>query len=542
MHRLETTQLLARTIDETINERVAPVSDFVEGIVFFAVPIGGVEVPLIIVWLAAAALFFTFYLRLQPITGFGKSLGIIRGRFTRKTDPGEVSSFQALATELSGTVGLGNIAGVALAVSLGGPGAALWIIIFGLFSMSVKMVEATLGVKYRTIHEDGTVSGGPMYFLRDGLADIGRPGLGRFLAIFYCLATLGGMLGAALFQSNQSTAILVDATGGADSFFADKLWLVGSVIALLVGIVVIGGIRRVATWTSRITPLMAILYFVCVLVIIVVHAPEVPHAIGLIVTGAFTGPGVAGGAVGVAIIGIQRALFSNAAGVGTAAMAHSASKTTKPASEGYVAMWEPLIDSVIVCSLTALAITVTGRYETGASDGIELTAEAFRSVTAWFPLLLTVAAVLFAFSTMLAYCYYGQKTLGFMTGDSALAERIFQIVWVIFIVIGASASFDAIMSLADSVFFLMAVPNLLGIYFLAKVVRLEILRYRTQRDLGRITEVDEDLRVGMGDHDPTEEQMAAAVAGRKRKKERSAQIKAEIRELKALRAQHRRRP
>lgn len=542
MHRLETTQLLARTIDETINERVAPVSDFVEGIVFFAVPIGGVEVPLIIVWLAAAALFFTFYLRLQPITGFGKSLGIIRGRFTRKTDPGEVSSFQALATELSGTVGLGNIAGVALAVSLGGPGAALWIIIFGLFSMSVKMVEATLGVKYRTIHADGSISGGPMYFLRDGLADIGRPGLGRFLAIFYCLATLGGMLGAALFQSNQSTAILVDATGGADSFFADKLWLVGSVIALLVGIVVIGGIRRVATWTSRITPLMAILYFVCVLVIIVVHAPEVPHAIGLIVTGAFTGPGVAGGAVGVAIIGIQRALFSNAAGVGTAAMAHSASKTTKPASEGYVAMWEPLIDSVIVCSLTALAITVTGRYETGASDGIELTAEAFRSVTAWFPLLLTVAAVLFAFSTMLAYCYYGQKTLGFMTGDSALAERIFQIVWVIFIVIGASASFDAIMSLADSVFFLMAVPNLLGIYFLAKVVRLEILRYRTQRDLGRITEVDEDLRVGMGDHDPTEEQMAAAVAGRKRKKERSAQIKAEIRELKALRAQHRRRP
>lgn len=542
MHRLETTQLLARTIDETINERVAPVSDFVEGIVFFAVPIGGVEVPLIIVWLAAAALFFTFYLRLQPITGFGKSLGIIRGRFTRKTDPGEVSSFQALATELSGTVGLGNIAGVALAVSLGGPGAALWIIIFGLFSMSVKMVEATLGVKYRTIHADGSISGGPMYFLRDGLADIGRPGLGRFLAIFYCLATLGGMLGAALFQSNQSTAILVDATGGADSFFADKLWLVGSVIALLVGIVVIGGIRRVATWTSRITPLMAILYFVCVLVIIVVHAPEVPHAIGLIVTGAFTGPGVAGGAVGVAIIGIQRALFSNAAGVGTAAMAHSASKTTKPASEGYVAMWEPLIDSVIVCSLTALAITVTGRYETGASDGIELTAEAFRSVTAWFPLLLTVAAVLFAFSTMLAYCYYGQKTLGFMTGDSALAERIFQIVWVIFIVIGASASFDAIMSLADSVFFLMAVPNLLGIYFLAKVVRLEILRYRTQRDLGRITEVDEELRVGMGDHDPTEEQMAAAVAGRKRKKERSAQIKAEIRELRALRAQHRRRP
>lgn len=540
MHRLETTQLLASTIDETINERVKPVSDFVEGIVFFAVPIGGVEVPLIIVWLSAAALFFTFYLRLQPITGFRKSLGIIRGRFTRKTDPGEVSSFQALATELSGTVGLGNIAGVALAVSLGGPGAALWIIIFGLFSMSVKMVEATLGVKYRTIHEDGTVSGGPMYFLRDGLADIGRPGLGKFLAIFYCLATLGGMLGAALFQSNQSTAILVDATGGPESFFADKLWMVGSIIAVLVGIVVIGGIRRVATWTSRITPLMAILYFICVVVIIVVHAPEVPHAIGLIVTGAFTGPGVAGGAVGVAIIGIQRALFSNAAGVGTAAMAHSASKTTKPASEGYVAMWEPLIDSVIVCSLTALAITVTGRYETGASDGIELTAEAFRSVTAWFPLLLTVAAVLFAFSTMLAYCYYGQKTLGFMTGDSALAERIFQIVWVIFIVIGASASFDAIMSLADSVFFLMAVPNLLGIYFLAKVVRLEILRYRTQRDLGRITEVDEDLRVGMGDHEPTEEQMAAAAAGRKRKKERSAQIKAEIRELKALRAQHRR--
>lgn len=533
-------------VDQFLDKVFAPFAQVLSDIVFFALPLpGGAELPLIVVWLMAAAIFLTVYLRFQPITGLTHSLEVIRGKLTRKTDPGEVSSFQALATELSGTVGLGNIAGVAVAISVGGPGAALWIILFGFLAMSVKMAEATLGVKYRVVREDGTTAGGPMYYLKAGLAEIGRPKLGKFLSVFYAIAALVGVFGAGnLFQANQGAAVLVNATGGESSWFADKLWLIGVIMAVLAGLVIIGGIKKIADYTSAITPLMAILYMIGTIAVILVNFTSIPAAFGEMFAGAFTGGGVAGGVVGVAIIGIQRALFSNAAGVGSAGMAHSAVKTSRPATEGYTAMWEPLVDSVIVCTLTALAIITTGMYkqENDGSDaaGVELTASAFGTVAGWFPVLLTICVVLFAFSTVLSYSYYGQKATDFLTGGSAVAQRIFQVVWILAIVVGASIGLESVVMFSDAMFFLMSVPNLLGIYFLAKILRQEILHHKVRADTGTLPEIPEDLQVGLRDHEPTKEQVSSEAKRIAKKEAREDAVRQAFHEKTEERARGRR--
>ncbi|CAM4128115.1 amino acid carrier protein [Helcobacillus massiliensis] len=512
--------MAAGSIDQFLEDTFKPFADGLSSIVFYSPVIAGVEVPIIVLWLIAAALFLTVWLRFQPITGLGHSLQVIRGRFTKKTDPGEVSSFQALATELSGTVGLGNIAGVAVAISIGGPGAALWIVLFGFLAMSVKMAEATLGVKYREVAEDGTTSGGPMYYLKHGLAEIGMPKSGRVLAFMYALFAAIGVFGAGnLFQSNQAAIILADQTGS--DFLNDNRWVVGVVMAALAALVIIGGIKSIGRWTSKITPLMALVYLICVLAVLIANITHLPDAFLRIVTGAFSPEGVAGGAVGVAVAGIQRALFSNAAGVGSAAMAHSASKTKHPATEGFTAMWEPLVDSVIICTLTALAITVTGVYEHGDadSDGIVLTSQAFATVASWFPYVLTVAVILFAFSTVLSYYYYGQLAVTFIVGNRAWVVRAFQVVWILAVVVGSAISLESVISFSDSLFFLMTVPNLLGIYLLSKVLRLEILRHRVKVTTGAIEQVDPELAVGLGDHDPSQEQIAAAAAEEEREQQ-----------------------
>lgn len=530
--------ITASGVDQAIESFFGPIAQAFSNVVFFELNIGGLGIPLIVVWLMAAAVFLTIYLRFQPITGIKYSIGIIRGRFTRKTDPGQVSSFQALATELSGTVGLGNIAGVAVAITIGGPGAALWIIIFGFFAMTVKMAEATLGVKYRKVHADGTVSGGPMYYLRDGLAELGRPKLGKFLAVFYAATTVIGVIGAGnLFQANQAASILVKATGGEDSFLDGKLWLIGAVIAALTALVILGGIKKIGLWTSRLTPMMAILYFFSVVVILALNVTEIPHAFALMFTGAFSPDGMTGGIIGVAIVGIQRALFSSAAGVGSAGMAHAASKTTKPATEGFVAMWEPLIDSVIVCTLTSLAIITTGLYDSSSEDGIGLTSEAFATVAGWFPVLLTICVVLFAFSTILAYGYYGQQALGYLTGNSKKADKAYQIFWILAVIVGASMSLESVIAFSDAIFFLMAFPNLLGLYFLSRILRLEILRLRKRIDVGVMREIRPDeLQVGMGDHEPTLEQIKAAEAGRRRKRDKLREVRDTLKAKKLERA------
>lgn len=496
-------------IDQLIESVVGPIANVLSAIVFFEIPIFG-GIPIIVLWLMIAAVFLTVWLKFQPITGARHSFGVIRGKFTRKTDPGEISSFQALATELSGTIGLGNIAGVAVAVSLGGPGAALWIAAFGLLGMSVKMAEATLGVMFRRVHADGTVSGGPMYYLRDGLRSIGWRKTGGVLAWLYALFTLLGVYGADLFQSNQVADIVANSSGS--EFLQNNNWIIGVVIAVLVGAVIIGGVTSIGRWTSRITPAMALLYLVSVLCVIVVNWGNVGNALWSMVEGVFSPEGVAGGVVGVAVIGIQRSLFSNAAGVGTAGFAHSASKVRRPATEGFNAMWGPFFDSVVVCMLTATAIVVTGVHEgtQGEIEGVALTADAFSTVASWFPYLLTVAVALFGFSTVLAYAYYFEQAGVYIFGDTPATRWVLKGLWVVGPIIGAAASLDAVITFADASFFLMAIPNLLGIYFLANVLRREILSYRAEVSAGKITQPPEELQVGMGDHEPTEDQIQHA--------------------------------
>ena len=510
-------------IDAWIERVFGPVATWLSNIVFFEIDVAG-GIPIIVVWLMAAAVFLTVWLRFQPITGLKHSIKVIRGKYTAKTDPGEVSSFQALATELSGTVGLGNIAGVAVAIVAGGPGAALWIAIFGFFGMSVKMAEATLGVMFRKVNADGTTEGGPMYFLRDGLASIGRKKLGGVLATMYAIFALVGVFGAGnLFQANQVAAIVSSGIGS--EFLVNNKWLIGVVMAILVGIVILGGVKAIARWTSALTPAMAVLYVLCVLLIVVLNIEAVPNAIGQIFSGAFTAEGVTGGIIGVAVVGIQRALFSNAAGVGSAAMAHSASKTKEPATEGFTAMWEPLIDSVVVCMLTAIAIVVTGVYTTGGEDGVQLTSQAFGTVAPWFPYVLLVAVALFGFSTVLAYAYYGELNAMYLFGSTKSVQTTFRVIWALAVVVGAAISLDSVIAFSDAMFFLMAVPNLLGIYFLAKVLRLEILRHKYRASTGALGEVDEDLQVGMRDHEPTKEQVATAEREEREEQQRLTEVR-----------------
>lgn len=498
-------------IDAAIESILGPLASRLSAVVFFEIPIFG-GVPVIVLWLMAAAVFLTVWLRFQPITGIKHSFQVIRGKYSSKTDPGQVSSFQALATELSGTVGLGNIAGVAVAISIGGPGAAVWIAVFGLLAMSLKMSEATLGVMYRKVDEDGTTHGGPMYYLRDGLAQIGWKRTGAVLGVLYAIFALIGVFGAGnVFQANQVAAIVGDFSGEG-SFLAQNGWVVGVALAVLTAVVVLGGVTSIARWTSKITPAMAVLYVLSALAIILVNIQQLPAAISAIISGAITPSGVAGGVIGVAIVGIQRALFSNGGGIGTAGMSHSASKTKEPATEGFTAMWEPLIDSVVVCSLTAIAITITGVYEGAGADaeGVALTASAFATVSSWFPYLLLVVVILFGFSTLLAYQYYCELSATYLFGNRRGVRITFRVIWVLAIVIGSAMSLDAVVAFSDSMFFLMAVPNLLGIYFLARVLRLEILRHKRRVDTGALTAVEGDLAVGMGSHHPTEEQVAAA--------------------------------
>lgn len=485
-------------IDAAIDGVVGPIATALSDLVFFALPVGGTKIPVLVLWLLAAAVFLTVRLGFQPVRGIRHSLDLARGRFTRLSDPGQVTSFQALATELSGTVGLGNIAGVAVAIGVGGPGASLWIIVAGLLGMSVKMAEATLGVLYRRPTDDGTVTGGPMYYLVDGLRGLGRPRLGRVLGTAYAAFALIGTLGAGnLFQANQAAAQLTAATGGDAGPLAGRGWLVGVVLAAMTAAVILGGLRSIAKWTSRITPIMGIAYVLSALTILAVNIRHLPDAVAAILQGAFTGAGVAGGAFGVAIIGIQRALFSNAAGVGTAAMAHAAVKTRRPASEGFVAMWEPFIDSVVICTMTALAIIVTGQHEVASADGIGLTSAAFATVAGWFPMVLTACVLLFALSTVLSYAYYFETAATYLFGEGRVTQLAFRILWILGVVVGSAVSLQSVIDLSDSAFFLMTLPNLLGIYLLSGVLRREILGHKFGVDEGLIRPVPEHEQVGL---------------------------------------------
>jgi alanine or glycine:cation symporter, AGCS family len=476
-------------IDAVINRFIAPVSDVVVAIVFYAVPFFGAQLPLIVAWLVIAAAIATVYYNFIAFRAFKHALELIRGDYANPKDAGEVSHFQALATALSGTVGLGNIAGVAIAVSIGGPGATFWMILAGLMGMSLKFAECTLGVKYRNEYPDGTVSGGPMYYLSKGLAEKGMAGLGRFLAVFFAICCIAGSFGGGnMFQANQSFQQFVAVTGGAGSFFADKGWLYGLVMALIVGSVIIGGIKSIARVTEKIVPFMAILYCGTGLIIILAHITDVPAAFGAIIAGAFVPEGVAGGVVGVMIQGFRRATFSNEAGIGSASIAHSAVRTNEPVTEGLVALHEPFIDTVVICTMTALVIVITGAYvEGGGVGGVELTSKAFASVFPWFPYILAIAVILFAFSTMLSWSYYGAKSWTYLFGENRTSDLVYKLIFCIFIVIGSSMTLGPVIDFSDSAIFAMAVANIIGLYILFPVVKQELDSYWSRLHAGQIT-------------------------------------------------------
>ncbi|MBL4708714.1 MAG: amino acid carrier protein [Flavobacteriales bacterium] len=434
-------------------------------------------IPFIVVWLVLGAIFFTLKMKLVNIRGFKHAIQLVSGKFTdpNAKEVGEVSHFQALTTALSATVGLGNIAGVAVAITLGGPGATFWMIAAGLIGMSSKFVECTLGVKYRKVNEKGEVSGGPMYYLSEGLKKKNLGGLGKVLAVLFAILCIGGSFGGGnMFQANQAFAQL---SGTFPSLQGSGFWF-GIVLALLVGVVIIGGIKSIAKVTDKIVPFMAILYVAFSLVIIGMNFENIGTVLAEIFNGAFNAPAIKGGVIGVLIVGFQRAAFSNEAGVGSASIAHSASKTNEPVSEGIVALLEPFVDTVVVCTMTALVLVFTGFADGSSSlEGSELTSAAFGSVFPWFSIVLVVAIFLFAFSTMISWSYYGLKAWTYLLGDGKAANYSYKIIFCGFIIVGSSVGLGAVLDFSDLMILGMALPNIIGLIIMSKEVKEDMISY-----------------------------------------------------------------
>lgn len=504
-------------LDEKINEEFMPVATWWENTVLTSVPIAGYDIPLVLLLLIFGATMFTIYFGFPAVSKFRLAINTVRGKYDEidhhsvekaelnivdgdlvdtikdESQEGEVSHFQALATAVSGTVGLGNIAGVAVAIAVGGPGATFWMIVCGLIGMSTKMVECTLGVKYRDVGEDGTVYGGPMYYLKRGLESQNKAVLGKILAVIFAVLCVGASFGGGnAFQSNQAAVQIVSMlglSGGASGF------IIGIIMAVLVGIVIIGGIKRIAKITEKIVPFMAIIYVVAALIIIFSNIKYMDSAFSLIISGAFDPMAGLGGVLGVIIVGFQRAAFSNEAGAGSAAIAHSAVKTKYPASEGVVALLEPFIDTVVICTMTALVIIFfnmdAGAFDYGNSQnsavminatgdyigGVDLTSMAFDSVLPGFSYILTIAIILFAFSTMISWSYYGLQSWKYLFGRGKAADISYKILFLVFVVIGASATLDAVIKFSDAMILALVFPNMIGLVMLFPKVKEEINNY-----------------------------------------------------------------
>lgn len=501
----------SKGLDEKINDAFMPIATSWEDFIFTSITVAGMKVPVVLMLLISGAAFFTLYFKFINIRKIPLALRVVRGKYDHleKLTPnsedikntikdesihGEVNHFQALATAVSGTVGLGNIAMVAVAISVGGPGATFWMILAGLLGMSTKFVECTLGVKYREVDTDGVVYGGPMYYLSQGLKNQGWPQLGKFLSIAFALLCVGASFGGGnAFQSNQAAAQIISKLGIASGGMAGTT--IGIILALIVGIVIIGGIKRIAKVTEKVVPFMALLYFLSAAIILFMNYEVIDDAIRLIITEAFSPRAtITGGIIGVMIQGFRRAAFSNEAGAGSAAIAHSAVRTKYPSSEGLVALLEPMIDTVILCTMTALVIIIfnmDSAFQYGAVlnnevllnatqqrvGGVNLTSMAFDNSLPGFSYALTVAVILFAFSTILSWSYYGLQSWKFLFGKSEAADLTYKIIFLMFTVLGAAVTMDAVIKFSEAMILALVFPNMIGLFFLFKEVRKELSIY-----------------------------------------------------------------
>ncbi|MGC9504301.1 alanine/glycine:cation symporter family protein [Baaleninema sp.] len=441
------------------------VNDWMAPVLFFS--IGGI--PLIVLWLVLGALFFTVRMNFINIRAFKHAWFVVAGHYDDPEEEGELTHFQALSAALSATVGLGNIAGVAVAIQVGGPGAVVWMTLAGLSGMTSKFVECTLAQKYRVVNADGHVSGGPMYYLSRGLAERNLAPLGNVLAVLFSILCLGGSLGGGnMFQANQSFAAI-------STLIPIPSWVFGLILAFLIALVIIGGIRRIGSVASALVPSMCVIYVLAALWILLTNLGEIPNAVATIFSGAFTPKAIEGGFIGVFVQGVRRALFSNEAGMGSAAIAHAAARTDEPVREGIVALLEPFIDTVIVCNMTALVVVITGVYQDTNLQGVELTTEAFASVIGWFPIILSIAVFLFAFSTMISWSYYGERAWTYLFGQRQM--QVYRAIFVVCVFIGSVVNLGSVIDFTDMVFLTMAFPNMLGGFIMSNSVAKDLNDY-----------------------------------------------------------------
>ncbi len=486
---------LDKEIDQKFGEIIKPFVDAV----FYEVKIGETNILLVVFWLALAGMVITFLFRFINLRGFSLALRTVKGKYSLPDDPGEVTHFQALTAAVSGTVGLGNIAGVAIGIHNGGPGVAFWLFLSGFLGMTTKFAECTLGVKYRIFDHEKRVHGGPMYYLRTGLTERGLRPLGLVLAflfaVFCVFASFGG---GNIFQVNQVTSQMVNITGGDASFFANKQWVFGLIMALMTALVIIGGIKGIAKVTDKLVPLMCAAYVVSCMIVLMGNASAIPAALSMIFTEAFQPrAAITGGLLSVFIWGMRRATFSNEAGIGSAPIAHAAAKTRRPASEGVVALIEPFLDTVVICTMTALVLCVsmkfdgaTGTYtingvnqvlgakvDDSTKVGIALTSAAFETIAPFLKYVLFSCVFLFAFSTLITWSYYGLQAWQYLFGKNPIAAWSYKVIFCLIIVVGSSASMENATGFSDASLFAMSIPNLIGVYLLLPVVRREFERF-----------------------------------------------------------------
>lgn len=477
--------------DAVIDGFLSPIADKISSIIFCSVTINGVEVQLLVALIIFAIFYFTFKTRFIGVWGFKHALQLITQKFqypenTQKKKRGELSSFQALTATISASAGIGNIAGSAAAVSLGGPGVIFWMILAGFFSMALKFSEVLLGVKFRKYNSDGSVSGGPMYYILAGFKGPILSKLAMPLSKTYALCAIIAMLGGwNLFQINAMTAQITEVTGGSSSIFADNSWIIGLIVATVTWFTIIGGIKAIGKFTEKVTPLMCTLYVSSVGIVCLMNIHKMPHVISMIIHEAFSPKALVGGAFACMLWGFRRALFSNETGLGTAAIAFSAVKTDKPVAQAFIAMLQPFVDTCIVGVSTALIIVVSGEYlNVSGIAGIELTSKAFGSAFSFFPILLTVMACCFVTSTMLCGSYYGLQAWRFLFGNSEIKTKMFQFIYCSFIVAGSAMNFKSVINLSDAVTLFLAVPNLLAVFLLSNVIIKELKRYCRKYNVG----------------------------------------------------------